>query len=661
MRRLLAPHLQHLLILILCCTAFHAIPASAGAPPITAEELVMKNEPLAPGAPAIILYREVNRDDNGLTSHEENFVRIKVFTDEGRKYADVEIPFVKGENDVVSVKAHTIRPDGSIVNFDGKVFEKSLVKSRGVKYLAKTLTLSEVQPGSIIEYSFSYDFKEHLLYESHWILSEDLFTRHAVFTLKPYKNSYNRLSVSWSWHALPPGTDPPKEGNDSVIRLEARNIPAFQTEDFIPPENELKSRVDFIYSDDHYSHTPEEYWNTLGKRLNSELEQFIDKRKAMQKAVAEIVSPQDPPEEKLTKIYYRVQQLRNTSYEVAKTEQEEKREQPKNKVTVEDVWSRAYGSGFQLTWLYLALVRAAGIEADGVLVSSRNSYFFSPKKDVDGHRLNSNVVQVRLNGKPIFCDPGAKFTPFGLLPWHETGVAGLALDKNGGTWINTPLPQPSESTVERKASLVLNESGDLEGKLTITYTGLEAVRRRTDERNEDEAGRKKFLEEAVKRSIPATSDATLTNQPDWNNSATPLVAEFSLKVPGWATQTGRRVLLPVGLFSAQEKHLFDHADRIHPVYMDFPFQALEDINITVPTGWQIGALPPEHKQDGHIITYSLTMANESGSLRLKRALKVDFLLLDKQYYTALRTFFSGVKTSDDQQIVLQPRATSAAK
>ena len=220
---------------------------------------------------------------------------------------------------------------------------------------------------------------------------------------------------------------------------------------------------------------------------------------------------------------------------------------------------------------------------------------------------------VKLNGKEIFCDPGAKFTPYGLLPWYETGVAGLRLEKDGGSFIQTPLAPSSASVVQRKADLVLSESGDLEGKLTISYTGLEAVGRRNEERNEDDAGRKKFLEDAVKRSIPAASEPTLTNQPDWSSSATPLVAEFNLKVPGWASPTGRRVLFPVGLFSAQEKQLFDHEDRTHPIYMDFAFQQNEDVTITVPAGWQVGTLPPEHKQDGHVITYSLTASNESGS------------------------------------------------
>jgi len=32
----------------------------------------MTSEPQAPGAAAVILFREVDRDDNGRTSHEDN-------------------------------------------------------------------------------------------------------------------------------------------------------------------------------------------------------------------------------------------------------------------------------------------------------------------------------------------------------------------------------------------------------------------------------------------------------------------------------------------------------------------------------------------------------------------------------------------------------------
>ena len=62
---------------------------------------------------------------------------------------------------------------------------------------------------------------------------------------------------------------------------------------------------------------------------------------------------------------------------------------------------------------------------------------------MDDKKLDTNVVLVKLNGRDIYCDPGAAFTPFGLLPWSETGVPGLRLDKDGGSWITTSLPDAS--------------------------------------------------------------------------------------------------------------------------------------------------------------------------------------------------------------------------
>lgn len=649
------------LLMVLGEAAYQLTTVNAGSSfqPIPPEELQITSEPQAPGASAIILYRQVDRDDRGRVAHEDNYLRLKILTEEGRKYADIEIPFFKDSGKVVNIGARTIRPDGSIVNFDGKVFDKTIAKAKGLKYLAKTFTLPEVQVGSIIEYYYTLDLSEYYVFDSDWILSNELFTRNAKFSLKPYtsSNPYSHMNISWRWQWLPPGTAQPAQGPDGIVRLEAHNIPAFQTEDYMPPENELKSRVDFVYSSEAYEPDPIQFWKKTGKRLNDQVDAFVGKPRAMEQAVAQIVSPNDLPELKLQKIYARVQQLRNTSYELQKTEQETKREKEKESNNVEDMWKRGYGNRMQLTWLYLALVRAAGFEAYGIWASERRHYFFFPKT-MDLTKLNVNLVLVKLNGKDVYCDPGAAFTPFGLLTWPETNVPGLRLDKDGGSWITTTLPQSSASRVERKANLQLSETGDLEGKLTVTFTGLEALWRRVEERNEDQTERKKFLEEQVEEYIPVASEVELSNQPDWNSSAPSIVAEFNLKVPGWAAGAGRRALLPVGLFSAPEKHLFDHANRIHPIYFEFPFEKVDDVTIDLPLGWQATNLPPPRKEDGHVVSYALTVENTHSTLHLTRKLSVDILLVEARYYPALRTFFQAVRTDDEEQIVLQPISTA---
>ncbi len=217
--------------------------------PVSPEELKMTTEPKAPGAPAIILFREVDRDDRGYTAHEDVYFRIKILTEEGRKYADIEIPFFKGEGNIVNIHARTIKPDGTIVDFNGKAFDKSIVKARGLKYMAKTFTMPDVQVGSILEYYYTENLR-NIVFDSHWILSNELFTKKAKFTLNPYNSNYISINLRWTWNLLPPGTAQPAQAPNHIISLEAADIPAFQTEDYMPPENELKSRVDFIYSED---------------------------------------------------------------------------------------------------------------------------------------------------------------------------------------------------------------------------------------------------------------------------------------------------------------------------------------------------------------------------------------------------------------------------
>jgi hypothetical protein len=269
-------------------------------------------------------------------------------------------------------------------------------------------------------------------------------------------------------------------------------------------------------------------------------------------------------------------------------------------------------------------------------------------------------VLLKLNGKDLYFDPGGAFTPFGLLEWSETGVPGLRLDKDGGTWIRTTLPQASESRIERTGRLKLSDTGDLEGRLTVTYIGLEAMYHRLDERHADEVARKKYLEERATSQIAAAAEADLTNKPDWTSSETPLVAEFNLKIPGWASNAGKRVVIPAAIFTAAEKGLFEHANRVHPIYFEYPYEKTDDLTVELPPGWQVSSVPRPQNTNGNVVVYTLKVEPGPGTLRLTRTLSIDILVLEQKYYASLRNFFQVVRTGDGEQIVLQPGGIHAS-
>jgi hypothetical protein len=617
--------------------------------PIAPEELIMTTEPKAPAAPAIYLYRQVDRHDDG--PDEMNYLRIKILTDEGRKYADVEIPYEKSDERVDGIAARTIHPDGTIINFDGTVYDKPIIQSNGAKLLAKTFTLPDVQVGSIIEYRYRHYLKYGFVFNSQWILSDDLFTKHAKFSLTPYQG----FTLSYSWPVgLPDGTLPPNKVHD-VIRLESSDVPAFVTEEFMPPANELTYRVDFLYwSDMQPEKKPADFWKKYDKKKYSEIERFLDETRAMKDAVAEIIDPADSAETKLRKIYARAQKIRNTTFESEKTQQESDRENLKNVKNVEQVWRRAYGDAEQITWLFVALARAAGFHAEPLLVSSRDRHFFNPAV-MNPADLNTNVALVELDGADLYLDPGAALAPFGILPWPETAVAALRLDKDGGKWVATPLPKAEDSQIDRTAVLELTPTGTLQGKVTVTYTGQEALWRRLEERHEDDPERKQFLEDQMKRDVPSGIEVELTNRPDWDGAVPALVAEYQLKVPGWSAAAGQRALMPAGLFGNAQKHVFEHATRINSLYFDYPYQIVDDVTVKAPAAWQISSVPHPRNDDRGGLVYSSSVDAKDGTLHFKRNISMNTLLLKKAVYPSVQDFFRNIRNGDeDQAILLRP-------
>jgi len=164
----------------------------------------------------------------------------------------------------------------------------------------------------------------------------------------------------------------------------------------------------------------------------------------------------------------------------------------------------------------------------------------------------------------------------------------------------------------------------------------------------------------LKLQVPVAIEVDLMNKPDWTGSETPLVAEFNVKIPAWASNAGKRVLLSAGVFTAVEKHIFEHANRVHPIYFEYPYDKEDDVTIELPPGWQVSSVPPPQSKDGHVVAYSMKVENGKNTLHLTRKLTVDCMILDPKYYGALRNFFEVVRTGDEEQIVLQPGVASAS-
>jgi hypothetical protein len=632
-----------------------------GWPAISAEELARKDDPTNPGASAILLYREQHTDD--VKQFETNYSRIKVLTDEGKKYADIEIPYFDKAVRIEDVRARTVQPDGKAVDFDGQIFDKLVAKAKGVKFQAKTFTLPDVRAGSIIEYSYSMRWREKptdvLKHPEHyiitfsaaiptarWVIPNELFTRRARFSIRPLPNA----QLIWASKGLPKDSQPTRQP-DGTVQLDVQNLPGFREEEFMPPAEALKARVDFFYVLGFLGND-ESFWAEQARREAGDLEKFIGDYKSVRRAADQAVDANDQPETKLRKLYARAQQVRYLSYEPLKTEQEERRENLKTNKNVDDILKHGYGSGNEVNLLFVALARAAGFQSAPVMVADRRHYFFDRSRP-DLRQLDAMVVWVRAGAKDYYYDPASRYCSFGSLPWFETNTLGIRVSKVGGGLVTIPPGKSADAVIERKATLELDADGNLQGKLSVNFVGQEALERRSEARETDEAGRRKELEDEVKGWLPPGTTVELKSASNWEQSGDALYAEFTLKVPNYASSTGRRLLARSGIFQANTKRFFQNARRVHPVYFPYPYQEVDDITLQLGSSGKVESLPAPRSQTVSFGSYEASCASQGGTVQLKRKMTMDGIYFTVDYYAALKAFYNTVRAGDEQQIVLQ--------
>ena len=645
-------------IVVLCLFSLSFAPAGNAVDwlPIDPADLALKDNPARPGSHAMILYR--NEDFDDVMGAASIYVRTKVFTDEGKRYADVRIPWHANHYSAIDgVRGRTIHPDGSIVEFKGEVFQKKHQQTRDYSFQVKTFALPDVTAGSIIEYQYVLHWQAKkpgmwgqwaYVHNSEWVVQDELYQRKAQFSFKPGRLDFFKHAAR---SVLLPANARMNQRNDGLITLEVENVPPFETEEYMPPEKEVRGRVMFFYGlDDLYD--PDKFWKSQSKSWYSDAEEFIGKRQLAERQVASITSSSDSMDAKLRKIYDYVQTLNNYSYGEDRVAPEENR-------TIEDVIRHKYGTRDELNRLFVAMARAAGANATLVRVPARNGALFH-KEWPSFYQLDLEFVQVKNGNEVIYLNPGTMFCPYGTILWEQIGAMGLALDKSGPVFIQIPVPDPYASQTRTVANMKLDPDGTLSGDVEVTLTGQAAIDRRIPALNMDETERKKMMQDLLQEWLAMGADVELSKVNSWQISG-PLVATYHVTIPSFATMPTSRTLLRSSLFSGAYRNPFVPTRRIHPIRMNYPYERVDDVRIAIPPGFQVDGLPQPREDKNALAELTSTCKHENGTLHLSRTFRLLGLFVDQPYYSAVRSYFQNVQVTANEPVVLRNTGTPSGK
>jgi hypothetical protein len=651
------------LLFALVFTAFAPRPAAARADkdwkPIDPSELGAAAPAVEKDADAEALFWEVYVDDSQLYELSlRNYVRIKVFNERGRDaQSKIELPYY-GRQQIKDVAARVVKPDGTSVELKKEdVFDRTVVKAGGVKVKVKSFALPGVEPGSVVEYRWR---EVHPGSADGLRLSfqRDIPVRSVVYYLKPFDRMRYRPINMGDAHF--------EKDKDGFYRMSMTGMPAFREEPRMPPEDAVRSWV-FLYYSDEKKLDAEQYWKETGRKYYEGFKELIKPNDEVKAAVAGIVGDAKTDPEKLQRLYdFCRTKIKNVSDDASGLTPDDRAKLKENKSPA-DTLKRAQGTGTDIDYLFAALARAAGFDAR-VALSGNNDDFFFDRGFMHYSFLGSLFVAVQVEGSWQFFSPAEMYTTYGMLGWPEEGQDVLVTDAKDPIWVRALASGPEKSVERRTGKLQLSEDGTLEGDVRVEYTGHLAFEKKEYNDDDSPAEREKTVVEAWKSRMGAeVTDLRIENVTD---PVKPFVYAFHVRVPSYATRTGKRLFLQPAFFEKGLAPLFPTATRRHEVYFHYPWSEEDEVEIALPEGFALdNADAPGSLSGGELSKYDPTVAVTKDGRLLIYKRKFYFgkggdstLRFPVTSYPSLKNYFDEVSKRDGHTIALKqgaPAATSS--
>jgi hypothetical protein len=482
----------------------------------------MTADPKAPGAAAVYLNIEEITDD---PHHFYSFyTRIKVLQETGKNLANVEIPFQVGDTGATGVKprvmgqdwltdadsgekgakpagktpnpqeifkiddikGRTIHSDGTVVPLTVRPDELLKLKSPDGQFDRRAFTMPGVEAGSILEYRYTIHYDEKHFSSPFWQVQRPFFVRKSHYAFTPFNDFLNDdqsmtsrylldargkvvNTLIW-WPVLPAGVTVKRDaiGNFS---LDLTDTPPAPNEEWMPPVQSLAYHVNFYYKN---AFSGSEFWTNEDNRWSKEVDRLAEPTASIKQAVAGLVASGDDDLGKAAKLMKAVQAIDNTDFHPDALPV--RLDQPDLRIPsrAEEVWARKSGSSEEVSLLYLAMLRAAGLAAYDMKVVDRDKGVFSSAY-LSFDQFDSDLIILDLHGKDIFLDPGQTMCPFQALHWKHAGASGVRQTATGTAVATSPLLPYSANSLLRAGDITFDDPSHFSGYFRFVMTGQDAL------------------------------------------------------------------------------------------------------------------------------------------------------------------------------------------
>jgi uncharacterized protein DUF3857 len=567
------------------------------------DDLKIAKPQVDPEADAEVLLWQIKvRDVENWPSYHSDisqYRRIKIFTDRGKEIAgQFAIPY-RDKANVEDLEARTIRPDGSVVDVARNAFYKrTKVKESGRKVNVISFAFPSVERGCIVECRWTE--RQYEVTMGELTLSPDIPVRSTELWVCPIEDERYQYQLRSFNMQTPYFEDvPEKQAPNFRGSLEARPkaqahfrkavlppMEATRQEPFMPPEHLVNPWMVFSYRF-HTDPPPERFWSEYVRQEAEEVGRRTRADASVKQKAAELAAGAASDDQKLDRLHdFCRTKIHNIDEDaVGETNAAEEKASRSPAETLR----RSAGGDEDIDYLFAALAGALGFEVRIARTSDRREYLFDPTFQLK-QTLDELCVAVRRGPSWRYFHPAARYVPAGVVPWWEEGQQAILIDPTKESFESLPVSPPDSNRIEGKGRFRLLADGTLEGDASEAFTGQWSASMKekldhvsSEKRNED-------LKNALLEQYPGAAVDSVRVEHASDADGTP-TRSYHIRIPGYATRSGTRLLVPSEFFQTGAKPVLERPDRHNPIYFDFPDVRSDEVRIDLPESFELESSP----------------------------------------------------------------------
>jgi hypothetical protein len=602
-------------------------------------------------ADAVVLFdngksRFIDADQQGFKIVYERVTRIKILTDAGVKWGEVEIPYYYSDNiyeDVYDIEATTYNFENGQLNSSKLNSTDCHIEKRNENWMLKKFALPNVKKGTIIEYSYKietpYVFNLRN-WEFQWKIP--VLNSQYIVELIPFYEYRFKLQGASSFNEFTS-----VEGNyerqygrtkfkDMIHTYGMKNIQAFVDEEFITSQNDYIIKLDFqlskIIHPDGFKKDIITTWENLSEDLLTEdnFGRFVDKAKKM---TPKILNPSGFVNLSIKEKYDSVMNYVKRNFAWDKTERKYASKKPT------ELLRDKFGNSSDINLFTIGLLNGLGIESYPVLISTREH----GKIKLDYPYLdffNYTLIGSNIDSTFILSDATDILLENNRIPLNCINDKGLIIQKKKVDWISLQSCQTSKL----KTSLIINLSDTINNtQLVVKSSEYDGLNFRKKYGVNIKEIQKKLNENGYQ---VEDSNVVVKNYADISN---PYI--IYMKFNYQPEKINTKIYVSPFINEIIKKNPFKQNERFYPIDMIYPEYKSYSSTIKVPHGYKVYSLPnnQEIKNNNFELYYNTTVTNDFVNISLS------YLFTKSEYssseYLNLKFYFNEVIKRGSEKVV----------